>query len=384
MGGWQPNSMYNPIPWPVTAQPETNVPNLQRLLWDVFVVADTQVVDPPDKVVEFRGQLTQASDQAYAVLNPRFHDAGYTLVLYRDRNQDVVQALRGVTQARPTQLWINALLLLATILTTLMAGAAINGANVPSLGAYLQQPALLLEGIPFAFTLLLILGVHEMGHYVAGRVHHAAVTLPYFIPVPPFGALPLGTLGAFIQLRSPITNRRALFDIGVAGPLAGLVVAIAAFGYGLMIAEPVRASGAGISLGRSIFTQFLIGVIQPRAALPGYAAQLNPIMLAGWLGLFVTVLNLLPIGQLDGGHILYAAIGRRAALIGMVTVGMLVTMGYAFGATTWLLWGFLGLIFGVRHAPTLDDITPLDPARRVIALATMILFVLIFVPVPFR
>ena len=371
------------------ALPDQTVTPLRSLLTDVFSITDTRVLDAaaeagaPDKAIEFRGQLTQSSDVAYRTLEPRFKDLGYTIVLQHEGGADVVQALHGVEAARPPRLIINVLLLIATIITTLMAGAIISGVLMRSPEVFLRRPALLLEGFPFAFTLLLILGVHEMGHYAAGRFHRTAVTLPYFIPMPPFGALPLGTLGAFIQLRSPIPHRRALFDIGVAGPLAGLVVAIGAFAIGLSTAT-VEHGSTGLTLGRSIFTQFMIGLFQPEALRPGFGVQMNPIMLAGWLGLFVTVINLLPIGQLDGGHILYAVMGRRAKWVGFVTIGALVMLGVAYGATTWLVWAVLGLLFGVRHAPALDDITPLDPPRKLLALATLVIFVLIFVPVPFR
>jgi membrane-associated protease RseP (regulator of RpoE activity) len=375
--------MLNQLTWAEAAQPESKVPNLQSQLWDVFSIRETRVLQAPDNVIEFRGELTQPSDRAYQSVEARFRDLGYTSRLYREQHTDVIQAMRGLMEVRPAQVWINIVLLLATIVTTLMAGASISGIIVRSPLTFLQRPTLLLEGIPFAFTLLLILGVHEMGHYIAGRLHHTAVTLPYFIPVPPFGILPLGTLGAFIQMRSPIPNRRALFDIGVAGPLAGLVIAIGAYVIGLQNATVVHGSG-GLTLGRSIFTQFLIGLLQPDALRPGYGVQINPVLLAGWLGLFVTVINLLPIGQLDGGHVLYAVMGRRAAWAGLLTIGALAFLGLRFNATTWLLWGFLGLIFGVRHAPALDDITPLDPARKLLAVIVLIIFALIFVPIPFR
>ncbi len=375
--------MDNVLTWGEVTPPDQTLDPLRLLLRDVFSITETKVLEAPDKVVEFRGRLTEASDVAYRTLEPRFTDLGYTIVLQHEDGADVVQALHGVETARPARLVINALLLIATIITTLMAGAIISGVVMRSFDIFLQRPLLLLEGIPFAFTLLLILGVHEMGHYIAGRFHRTAVTLPYFIPIPPFGALPLGTLGAFIQLRSPIPNRRALFDIGVAGPLAGLVIAVGAYAIGLSTATLGHGNG-GFTLGRSIFTQFLIGVFRPEALQPGVGVQMNPVLLAGWLGLFVTVINLLPIGQLDGGHILYAVVGRRARWAGALTISTLVTLGVMFGATTWLVWAVLGLIFGVRHAPALDDITPLDPARKLVAFATLVIFVLIFVPIPFR
>ncbi len=377
MGTYTSTTLANPL------EPETKIPQLQRLLWDVFSVTETRVREAPDHVVDFRGQITQASSQVHTTINSRFNDLGYTAFLYRDNNADVIQAVEGVVKPKPAQVWINLLLLALTIITTLMAGAVIAGVRVGSLEIFARQPELLLRGIPFGASLLLILGIHEMGHYVAGKLHKAAVTLPYFIPVPPFGALPLGTLGAFIQLRSPIQNRRALFDIGLAGPIAGLVIAIGGFVYGLTIARVIPAS-SGITLGRSIFTQFVIGLIHPDAVRSGFGVETNPFLLAGWFGLFVTVINLLTIGQLDGGHILYAVLGRCARSFGIATIVGLLALGYFTQSPTWTLWGFLGLVFGINHAPPLDDITPLDPPRKLIAIITFIIFVLIFVPTPFR
>ena len=376
-------STTTPLTWSGPVQPETNVPRLQRLLWDVFSVTETRVAEEPDRVIEFRGQLTQPSEQAHTSISARFRDLGYTAFLARENNTDVIQAIHEIVVPKPAQMWINALLFVATVITTLMAGAIIADPGIGSLALFARHPELLLQGAPFGLTLLAILGVHEMGHYIAGRIHKAAVTLPYFIPVPPFGALPLATLGAFIQLRSPIQNRRALFDIGLSGPLAGLVVAIGAYVYGLTLARPILAGG-GITLGRSLLTQWLIQIVQPQGAQPGYALAANPFMIAGWLGLFVTVINLLPIGQLDGGHVLYAAFGRRVSIVGVAMIVGLFAMGYFLSSPTWTLWAILGLFFGVRHAPPLDDVTPLDPVRTAIAIGTFIVFVLIFVPVPFR
>jgi membrane-associated protease RseP (regulator of RpoE activity) len=374
-------STYTSTTWQNPSEAETKIPQLQRLLWDVFSVTETRVREAPDHVVDFRGRITQAPSYVHSTINGRFNDLGYTAFLFRDNNADVIQAIEGVVKPTPAKVWINLLLLVLTIITTLMAGAVIAGVRVGTLEIFARQPELLLRGIPFGASLLLILGIHEMGHYFAGRLHKAAVTLPYFIPVPPFGALPLGTLGAFIQLRSPIQNRRALFDIGLAGPIAGLVVAMAVFVYGLTV-EPTNTSR--ILLGRSIFTQFVTGLIHPGAVRSGFDVGTNPFLLAGWFGLFVTVINLLPIGQLDGGHILYAVLGRYARLFGIATIVGLLALGYFTQSPTWTLWGFLGLAFGINHAPPLDDITPLDPPRKLIAIITFIIFVLIFVPTPFR
>lgn len=365
------------------AEPQTSIPQLQSLVWDVFSISETRVREAPDQVVEFRGHMMQPPDQVQSTANTRFNDVGYTALLSRENGTDVLQAIAGVITPKPSQIWVNVLLLGLTIITTLMAGAQLAGARFQSLQIFALHPEYLLMGLPFGGSLMLILGVHEMGHYVAGRIHKAAVTLPYFIPVPPFGALPLGTLGAFIQLRSPIQNRRALFDIGLAGPIAGLVIAIGIYGYGLSIAQVIPNHG-GISLGRSVFTQFLIGLIHPDALRAGYGVAINPFLLAGWFGLFVTVINLLPIGQLDGGHILYSVLGRHARWFGLAAIIGLLALGQITQSTTWTLWGFLGLLFGIRHSPPLDDVTRLDPLRQIVAVATLVIFIAIFVPTPFR
>jgi membrane-associated protease RseP (regulator of RpoE activity) len=222
-----------------------------------------------------------------------------------------------------------------------------------------------------------ILLVHEMGHFVMSRVHGVEATAPYFLPGPPFL---VGTFGAFIRMQTP-TNRRALFDVGAAGPWAGFVVAIPAVLYGLSLSE-VRALETlegGLMLGDSLvfawLTRFALGVDPADATI-----ILHPIALAGWFGLFVTFLNLLPIGQLDGGHVIYALLGKRhrwVARLGVVTI-----VGLAFlGWQGWMMWAVLVTFLGLDHPPTIDD-TPLDPRRRVAAWLTVALFAVTFMPTP--
>jgi membrane-associated protease RseP (regulator of RpoE activity) len=290
------------------------------------------------------------------------------------------------------------ILIVLTVLSTLFVGmaytpnpaleAAFRSSSDP-FGVLLRNPSFLLNGLPYALALLGILGVHEMGHYVVGRIHKADVTLPYFIPMP-FG---LGTMGAVILLRSPIKNKRQLFDIGVAGPLAGLAVAIPLLIVGLAT-SPVQYIGApipGAQEGNSILYLLLKLLVHGRI-LPGggYDVMLNAIAFPAWFGLFITSLNLLPIGSLDGGHVTYAVFGRRqwqiarAAWMIMLGAGVLLLLTrFDLGLNVWLLWGFLVQLFGVRHPPPLDDITPLDPRRRALGIATTILFFLLIVPIPF-
>lgn len=266
---------------------------------------------------------------------------------------------------------IHVVLFLATLFTTTLAGSFQAGVNP------LTDLRLLTHGLPFSATLMGILLVHEMGHYVMSRVHGVEATPPYFIPGPPFL---VGTFGAFIRMHTP-TNRRALFDVGAAGPWAGFLVAIPAVFYGLSLSEvrPLEATSGGLVLGESlVFTwiaRLALGVSPADATI-----LLHPIALAGWFGLFVTFLNLLPIGQLDGGHVVYALIGRRHRWV--ARGGVLVILGLAFlGWHGWGLWAVLVTVLGLDHPPTIDD-TPLDPARRVAAWLTIALFAITFMPTP--
>ena len=262
-------------------------------------------------------------------------------------------------------------LFLATLFTTTLAGSFQAGVNP------LTDLRLLAHGLPFSLTLMGILLVHEMGHFVMSRIHGVEATPPYFIPGPPFL---VGTFGAFIRMHTP-TNRKALFDVGAAGPWAGFLVALPAVFYGLSLSEvrPLEAANGGLLLGDSFvfawLTRLALGVNPADATI-----LLHPIALAGWFGLFVTFLNLLPIGQLDGGHVVYALFGprhrwvARLALVGIVGLAFLGWQG-------WTIWTVLLLVLGLDHPPTVDD-TPLDPRRRVAAWLTIGLFAITFMPVP--
>ena len=345
-------------------------------------LGDVRASQRGDSVV-FIGRLLTTADDAYHVLRERFRRLGYTPFLRRENGEDYVVAQRGVSIFSASNPLINFLLLLATVLTTTFAGASF--ARVDAWGAL--QAAItvgdfgglftaLAAGAPFALTLLLILGVHEMGHYIAGRIHGVNVTLPYFIPVP-FG---LGTFGAFIQMKSPVENRKALFDVGLAGPLAGFVVAVPLMVVGLLQSEIVqRVAGSG-HLGSSLLLQALMNLIVPHAA--NQAVQLSPIAMAAWFGLLVTGFNLLPMGQLDGGHIAYAALGKAARPLGIAAFALLLVMGLTLWGG-WLTWAFLALITGLGHAEPLNDITPLDGGRQVLGLLTLGLFFLLITPKPF-
>ncbi|HET7087953.1 MAG TPA: site-2 protease family protein [Anaerolineae bacterium] len=346
---------------------------------------------------EFRGRLTVDSGEAFDHIYDRFTALGYTPVLFRHDGHEVVVAQRGVVKPKAANPRTNVILLILTIISTLFVGAVLYAPSpdlqqqllVDPLSIFTGNASLLLNGLPYALTLLGILGIHEMGHYFFARKHKAAVTLPYFIPMP----LGLGTMGAVILLRSPIKNRRQLFDIGVAGPLAGLAVAIPLLLVGLatspveFVSQPVPGYQEGNSILYLLLKYLVHGQILPSN---GYDVILNAIAFPAWFGLFITSLNLLPIGSLDGGHVMYAMYGRRqwriaraAWMIMLIAGGAMLLLRTELGLNVWLLWAILVQMFGVMHPPPLDDITPLDARRRALGIFTMILFLLLIVPIPF-
>ncbi len=278
---------------------------------------------------------------------------------------------------RPPGWKLNLVLFLLTVGTTVVAGALQQGVNP------LATPWLLYKGIPFSFTLLLILGAHETAHYLASRRHHLEVSLPYFLPAPPFPFI-VGTFGAFIRIRSPIRDKRALLDVGCSGPLVGVTVALPILYWGLAHSQ-VRyfspGAAVGLTLGEPLFFRLVSWLVF--GSLPQEAVVvMHPVAFAGWIGLLVTALNLLPVGQLDGGHVVYALFPRQhrliswGALLGLVFLGVLVWQG-------WLVWAALLLVLGVRHPLPRDVWLPLDRRRWILGLATIAVFILSFTPVPF-
>jgi membrane-associated protease RseP (regulator of RpoE activity) len=265
-------------------------------------------------------------------------------------------------------------LLVATVVTTTVAGARIAGVEPRSLVTWAT-------GLPFSVTLLAILLTHEAGHYLMCRRHGIAASLPYVLPAPPFFLL--GTFGAVIRVRSRFPDRRALFDMGAAGPWAGFAIALPAMVLGLRLSsiDTSPPDGPVMMLGDSLLTSTLIRLVlhtDPDTVV------LHPVAFAAWAGLLVTSLNLLPVGQLDGGHVLYAARGRRAVLVPAMLVAVLLWLSVT-GSPFWILWTAVAagmLVMG--HPPTMNDGLPLDGARRFGSLASLLLFVVTFVPEPIR
>lgn len=276
-----------------------------------------------------------------------------------------------------TRFVLPAILFLITVFTTLLAGSYQEG------GEPFRRPADLVKGIPFSFTLMSILFVHEMGHYVTSKYYGVKTTLPYFIPGPwaPFG---IGTFGAFIRMRSPILRKNALLDIGAAGPIAGFFVSIFAVGVGLYSSRivEIQEGNALLRLGDPLMFTFLahfLGKVPPA----GYDVALSSVAFAGWFGLFVTSMNLLPIGQLDGGHIAYALLGRKQRFLSIGMVATLIILG-VIGWPGWYIWAILISFLGLQHPPTIDEDVPLDLKHQLIGWGSIALFIVTFMPVPFK
>jgi membrane-associated protease RseP (regulator of RpoE activity) len=353
---------------------------LRRNLEDVFRVVRQEVRGAS---FGWGGELRVEPARALALLEPRFKPFGYTPFLRRQGDLVWIRAVPLAEVAETRRSGLNLLLFGLTLLSTLAAGSIVAGSFPFLTFNPLLQPMRLLDGVPFAFTLLAILGTHEFGHYFTARYHGASVSLPFFIPAPPPIFL-FGTLGAVIRMRSPARDRNSLFDIAVAGPLAGLVVALPLLLLGLSWSRVgmVLPEHAGLTFGDSVLMRFLTWLVFGPIP-PGMDVFVHPVALAGWVGLFVTALNLFPVGQLDGGRIAYALFGPFHRQISIATFVGLMALGAVFRSGNWIVFGTLILLLmGFHHAPPLDDLTPLTRRRYALGIFCLILLVLLIPPVP--
>jgi membrane-associated protease RseP (regulator of RpoE activity) len=353
----------------------------------------------------------EAYDQLAAAVKP----LNLTPLFREEEGQHIILLLEGVVKPEPSNPWVNLGLFLLTLFSMVIAGVnfAYDG---PIPQGFVETVIILFSNLPIGFTyavsLLGILLTHEFGHYIAARVHKIAVTLPYFIPFP----LSLfGTMGAFIQLKEPPKNKRVLHDIGSAGPLAGLVVAIPVLIVGIILSPVIQIDPLSIPDQREIIIEgnsifyLLIKYLVHGQLLPapvsyggqspvwywikylfsgypipinGWDIDLHPLAWAGWVGLFVTGLNLIPVGQLDGGHILYVLLGKRARKAVPVALVIILLLGLVWQG--WWIWAILIYFLGRNHAEPLDQITKLDRPRKILAVFALVVFILVFMPVPLR
>ena len=336
-----------------------------------------------EKSLVLRGSLLVDPDTAYETLQRRFENTDTSAFLQEDEAGKPIIILRSgslkthIEKSR-TQ-WLNSTPFLLTLGTTTWVGAAYQGINL------WNEPGRFAAGLPYALGLMLILGAHELGHYFTARAHNMKVTLPYFIPVP----FALGTFGAFIQMKSPSKDRRALFDVGIAGPLAGLLFAVPALLIGLQSSTVLPAANTvtmmqrGSDVGSSVLFALLAKLSLGGRLIEGHNILMSPLAFAGWLGILVTALNLLPIGQLDGGHVAHALFGRRKAeVIGMVALFALFLLAL-FVWSGLLIWAIIVFfIAGIKSPPPLNDFSKLDSRRVALGAFAFVLLFLMLTPVP--
>jgi membrane-associated protease RseP (regulator of RpoE activity) len=405
------------------AVPEIDV--LNGFVSKIFRVEDVTVGDPKQWLARYRGHLLSedtvaAYDQLADALRP------YNITpLFRKESGDKQVIFLVPSPVIPkigSKIYINVILFIITVFSVMFMGVNIPPDAIPADGSFPTLYVLrhILTGWPFALSMMGILFAHEMGHYVMCRYYKIPATLPFFLPA--LRISPLGTLGAFIMMRGIPKNKRLLFDVGIAGPIAGLVVAIPVLFIGLSLSQlgpigPAVAGSSGFLEGNSLFYLFakyvVFGKLLPEPVsmngLPpflywlqylltahpipfnGTDVMLHNVAFAGWAGLLVTALNLVPVGTLDGGHVAYGLFGEKARRIFPIAIGALIAFSFlpvlltrSLGAFnfSWLLWIFILFWLGNVRTQPLDDITPLDGKRRALGFFMLLVFLLVFTPVP--
>ena len=384
---------------------------LNNLVSRVFRIDDFTMGDSTKGMIaRYRGHLlSDDSVSLYDQLADSLKPYDITPLFRVDKGEQLIFLAPKKPDPKPTRVSINIVLFLLTVLSVMLVGSEQQVA--PTLPGILGQIIAILQtmvsGWPYALSLMSILLAHEFGHYFMSRYHKTAATLPYFIPMP---LPPLGTMGAAILMQGTPKNKRVLFDIGVAGPLAGIIVAIPVLFYGLhlshlsvitptggMIEEegnsllylfakyftfgkllPDPVNTHGLSFGLYWLQYFFTGRPIPNGATDVFVSS---IAFAGWAGLLVTALNLIPAGTLDGGHVIYSLFGDSARKLFPFIWGVMILLGIFWQG--WWLWAIILLWLGRVHAEPLDQITPLDSKRKAIAVIVIIIFLLTFTPVPF-
>ena len=308
---------------------------------------------------------------------------GYIPIFRRERGEDLIYVTR-LTAKKEKSLWVNIVLLLATILTTTITGSLLHIGvsdlySLDNIWAVLYLENLLYGTVLFSFPLLSILFIHEMGHYVVSRKHGIRTSLPFFIPIPPIiPGFNIGTFGALISSHDPMPNKKALFDVGISGPLAGFIVAVPITIIGLVTSDIVPIDSVivpgemvlGISLLFQLLSMICISIPE------GFTLLVNPVLFAGWIGMLITSINLLPAGQLDGGHIFRAALGEKQKYAGYIALFVLILSG---------LWFFAFIILfmiGISHPPPLNDEGSLDAKRKILFGVAVLILVLCYIPNP--
>lgn len=389
-----------------------NMQVVDNIVRKVFIIDDITYGSAQQAYrVRYRGRLV-ASDSAssYDQLSEMVKPHGLMPLFRVEDKKEVIYLVNALPNPKPGRPLVNLIMFLLTLVSVLVSGGLTSFEGELSSQPITAAIQLIQAGWPFAVSLLAILAAHEFGHYFAGRAHGVHVTLPFFIPLP---FTPLGTMGAFINMKEIPRNRRVLMDIGVAGPIAGYIVSIVVILIGLSLSRldtiPLNfPAGQGIQMEGNSLTYLILKFITFGQLLPqpasygdispilywlryfftgqpfpfgGLDVMIHPVAWAGWAGLLVTSLNLIPAGQLDGGHIFQLLFGtkwsRRILPLILITL-----MGLGFVWSGWWVWAALVFLFGRVYAEPLDQITRLDPARKALGVLALIIFILTFIPVP--
>ncbi|MBN1401992.1 MAG: site-2 protease family protein [Anaerolineae bacterium] len=352
---------------------------VRELLDGLFEIDDITPGINAGRALRIRGRFLADSSQVFAHLAPKVRARGRTLLFRKEEGQPVIIIAQGVVRPTPNRRWLPLILSVLTVLSVLFAYTFWWGAEAPGWAGFLAG---LPRGLAFTASLLGILVCHEFGHYFMARHFGVAVTLPFLIPFP---LSPFGTMGAVIRMKDIPPNRRAMLLIGAAGPLSGLIVGIPILLLGLSLSqvEALPPMGGYTMEGNSILYGLLkLLVFGQWLPSGGYDVMIHPVAFAGWAGLMVTSLNLLPAGQLDGGHAATALLGSKARYLTWGVIALCAGLGLLWQG--WLLWALLVFLFSRARAQPLDDVTPLSSGARILAIALLVLFVLTFTPLPLR
>ena len=373
---------------PITAEEEKSLRDC--FPWGIYYL---QNIDYRPQAILCRGKLRAVPEEAYQVIKNNVEKVfgDRFLLLFQESFQGQPffalvanpwqQKTETIETEKVTRPFLALGLLLLTILTTTVVGAGLSGITAQQLE---NNSSLLLQGLPYSLGLIAILGLHEFSHYFTAVKYKIKTTLPYFIPIPFF----LGTFGAFIQMRSPVPTRKALFDVAVAGPLGGIIIAIPLLFWGLSLSEIVPLTNQSSLLNFQALNpqfSFFLSIVAKLALgsnlIAGKAIHLHPLAVAGYVGIIVTALNLMPVGQLDGGHIVHAMYGQKTAIIiGQLT--RLFMFILALVQPDFLLWAIILLLMPVSDQPALNDVTELDNKRDLLGLFSLALLLSILLPLP--
>ncbi len=369
---------------------EVDPPESGPPLADLAAVFRVYEARENDDRLLYYGEPLAPRDTVLQRVWPRFRERGYEVTLTQRTGEHVLVA-EPVEVGVDGVPWTNVLLFLATVVSTLYAGA---------MWYYVPRPfadpvETVLTVWPFTAAVLGVLGIHELGHYVMSRYHDVDATLPYFIPMPTI----IGTMGAVIRMKGQMPDRRALFDIGVAGPLAGLAATVVVTAIGLSL-DPITvppwvlesSNTMEVQFGYPPLFQFIAVTLGAQTTYADPSLAVNPVVFGGWVGMFVTFLNLLPVGQLDGGHIVRALLGERQATVAAAVPGMLFLLaGYLYyvedvgsAVGLWAFWGLLALVFAYAGPARPIHEEPLDARRKLVGVLTLVLGLLCFTPVPIQ